>query len=90
MAKKHVKEKDDDEKKEINVFESNLVPKHDLLSEEEKNQLLQKLNISLRQLPRIKSNDAVVKSIGGKRGDVIKITRKSPVAGEYYYYRVVV
>ena len=83
------KEKDEDEKKEINIFESNFVPKHELLSDEEKSGFLQKMNISMKQLPRIKASDAVIKRIGGKRGDVVKITRKSQVAGEYIYYRVI-
>ncbi len=80
----------DDEKVEINLFESNLVPKHELLSPEQKKELLDKLNISMKQLPRIKSHDPVVKVVGGKRGDIIKITRKSPIASEYVYYRVVI
>jgi len=90
MAKKTSKDKDDEDKKDINIFESSIVPAQVLLTEEEKQQLLQKLNISLRQLPRIKSKDPAAKVLGGKKGDVIKITRRSAVAGEYYYYRVVV
>ena len=84
------KAKEEEDKKEINLFESNLVPKHEVLSDEERKMFLKKMNISLKQLPRIKSVDAVVKTIGGKRGDVVKITRKSPVAGESLYYRVVI
>jgi DNA-directed RNA polymerase subunit H (RpoH/RPB5) len=88
MATKKVKEEDD--KKEIDLFGSNLVPGHELLTDEQKKAFLEKMNISMKQLPRIKSNDPVVKKIGGKRGDVIKITRKSPIATEYIYYRVVI
>ena len=77
-------------KKEINLFESNLVPKHEVLSDEDKKTFLEKMNISLKQLPRVKSADPVIKTIGGKRGDVVKITRKSQVAAEYNYYRVVI
>ena len=72
------------------VGEHFLVPKHEILGGEEKAELLKKLNVSLKQLPRIKEDDPVIKMIQGKHGDVVKITRKSMVAGEYNYYRVVV
>ena len=78
------------EESDIDIFQSNLVPKHEILSGEEKAELLKKLNVSLKQLPRIKEDDPVVKMIQGKHGDVIKITRRSLVAGEYNYYRVIV
>jgi len=88
MAK--AKEKEEEDKKEIDLFGSNLVSKQEIMSDEDKKMFLEKLNISLKQLPRVKSSDPVVKTIGGKRGDVVKITRKSLVAGEYNYYRVVI
>ncbi|HIG97683.1 MAG TPA: DNA-directed RNA polymerase subunit H [Candidatus Aenigmarchaeota archaeon] len=78
------------EESDIDIFQSNLVPKHEILGGEEKAELLKKLNVSLKQLPRIKEDDPVIKMIQGKHGDVVKITRKSMVAGEYNYYRVVV
>ncbi|MBI4174179.1 MAG: DNA-directed RNA polymerase subunit H, partial [Candidatus Aenigmarchaeota archaeon] len=31
----------------------------------------------------------VVKLLQGKKGDVVRVTRKSAVAGEYFYYRVI-
>jgi DNA-directed RNA polymerase subunit H (RpoH/RPB5) len=87
MASKKEKEK---EEKELDIFQSELVPKHDLLNQEEKVELLKKFNITLKQLPRIKQDDAAVKILNAKRGDIVKVMRKSPVATEYYYYRVVV
>jgi len=76
-------------KKEINIFENYLVPKHEIMTEEEKQQLLKKFNISLKQLPRIKERDPAVKAIGAKKGDIIKIERKE---GDkvIVYYRVVI
>lgn len=78
------------EETEIDIFQSNLVPKHEILSGEEKSELLKKLNVSLKQFPRVRDDDPVIKLLKAKRGDLIKITRKSLSAGEYLYYRVVV
>ncbi len=75
---------------ELDIFKSNLVPKHELMQGEEVDELLKNYNIKLKHLPRMKSEDPVVKILGGKHGDVIKIIRRSPTAGESYYYRVVV
>ncbi|MBU5575109.1 MAG: DNA-directed RNA polymerase subunit H [Candidatus Aenigmarchaeota archaeon] len=72
------------------ILDHYLVPKHIILNEKEKNELLQKLNISEQQLPKISINDPIVKLIGAKEGDVIKIIRKSHTAGESIYYRLVV
>ncbi|MBU5537023.1 MAG: DNA-directed RNA polymerase subunit H [Candidatus Aenigmarchaeota archaeon] len=74
----------------MDLTKNELVPKHILLTDEEKQELLNKYKITLRQLPRIFVNDPVIRQIGGKVGDVVKIIRKSPVAGETLYYRVVV
>jgi DNA-directed RNA polymerase subunit H len=74
----------------FNVLDHELVPKHIILNEKEKEEVLKKYRAALRQLPRILSSDPVVKAIGAKPGDVIKIIRKSPVTGESVYYRVVV
>ena len=79
------------EKKEnFNIFEHILVPKHILLGAEEVTNLLKKFNITINQLPRISSKDAVVKILDAKPGDVIKILRKSETAGTSEFYRVVV
>ncbi|MFH1631139.1 MAG: DNA-directed RNA polymerase subunit H [Candidatus Aenigmatarchaeota archaeon] len=75
---------------EIDIFQSNLVPKHEILDDDEKNKLLEKLGITSKQLPKIKSSDPAVKAIEAKKGDVIKIIRNSPTASNYLYYRVVV
>lgn len=67
-----------------------LVPQHIKLIDEEKNRLLQRLNISIKQLPMIKITDAAIKDLGVKIGDVMQIKRKSHTAKETDYYRVVV
>jgi DNA-directed RNA polymerase subunit H (RpoH/RPB5) len=79
----------EEEKKIINIFESDLVPRQEILSGEEKAELLEKHNITLRQLPRVKDDDPVVKALGAKRGDVLRVTRKSSMGSDYHYFRVV-
>ena len=76
--------------KEMDITKSEFVPKHIIMNEDEKQQVLNKFKITIRQLPRISVNDAVIKQLGGKIGDVVKIIRNSPVAGEYVYYRIVI
>lgn len=75
---------------EVNILKHALVPEHTILSEEEKNKLLEKYNITLKQLPKIFLSDPVVKAKDAKPGDVLRILRKSPVAGTTEYYRLVV
>ncbi len=75
---------------EFSVLDHVLVPKHRILSEEEKRSLLEKFNISEIQLPKILANDPAVKALGAKPGDVIEIERPSPTAGKTLYYRLVV
>lgn len=67
-----------------------LVPKHEVLSEEEVKLLLEKYNTTKDKLPKIYQADKGLKDLKVKVGDVIKITRKSPTAGSAVYYRVVV
>ncbi|MCD6559541.1 DNA-directed RNA polymerase subunit H [Palaeococcus sp. (in: euryarchaeotes)] len=77
-------------KRKFNIFDHELVPEHRILSDEEKAELLKKYNIKLSQLPQIKASDPAVEELGAKPGDIIEIKRKSPTAGIYYYYRIVV
>ena len=76
--------------KEIDISKHELVPKHTLLNEKEKEELMGQYKITLRQLPRIFDTDPQIKILNGKIGDVVKIVRKSATAGETVYYRVVI
>jgi len=76
--------------KEIDITRHVLVPTHEILGSSEKEELLKKYSITLRQLPRIFLDDPAIRDLNPKVGDVVKITRKSPTAGESKYYRVVV
>jgi DNA-directed RNA polymerase subunit H len=74
----------------FDLFEHKLVPLHEILEEEERQQLLSKYRVQPYQLPQIGSSDPAVKAIGAKPGDVLRIIRKSPTAGEHIAYRYVV
>ncbi|MCH8004234.1 MAG: DNA-directed RNA polymerase subunit H [Nanoarchaeota archaeon] len=66
------------------------IPKHLQLSDSQKEKLLEKYNISEKELPRILKTDPAIISLNSKPGDVIKITRKSQTAAEAVFYRVIV
>lgn len=76
--------------KEYDILKHELVPEHIIMNEKEKEELFEKLKIKSHNLPKILSNDPVVKAIDAKEGDVLKIIRKSLTAGVSVYYRVVV
>jgi DNA-directed RNA polymerase subunit H len=78
------------EEPSFNVFNHVLFPKHEILSKEEAAELLRKYKIKPYHLPKIKDTDPAVRALEAKPGDIIKITRKSPTAGEAVYYRFVV
>jgi len=74
----------------FDIFEHELVPKHEILTKEEVEELLKKYRIKPYQIPRIKASDPAAKMIGAKPGDIIKIIRKSPTAGRSVAYRYVI
>ncbi|BBL45293.1 DNA-directed RNA polymerase subunit H [Nanobdella aerobiophila] len=75
---------------EVDISKHYLVPKHEKIDEQEKQELLRNYNIKLSDLPRIKISDPAIRKLEVKPGDVIKIIRDSPTAGESIYYRVVI
>ena len=76
-------------KPKFKVDKHTLTPKHLKLGEREKAQLLEKYHVTSKELPKISKADAALRELEAKPGDVIKITRKSPTAGNAIFYRVV-
>ncbi|MEJ5327014.1 MAG: DNA-directed RNA polymerase subunit H [Candidatus Bathyarchaeia archaeon] len=74
----------------FDIFEHDLVPRHEILSEKEREQLLAQYKVQPYQIPQIKATDPAVKVIGAKPGEILRIIRKSQTAGEYISYRYVV
>ncbi|EDO19281.1 hypothetical protein Kpol_1036p23 [Vanderwaltozyma polyspora DSM 70294] len=72
----------------VNITHHELVPKHIRLSENEKKELLKKYRLKESQLPRIQRADPVALYLGLKRGEVVKIIRKSETSGRYASYRI--
>lgn len=66
-----------------------LQPKHSILKKEEQKKLLEKYNISLTQLPKIKLTDPALPE-GAAIGDIIKIERKDREGDTEIFHRVVV
>lgn len=73
----------------IEITKHSFVPKHEKMSEEEEQQVLQKYNISKKQLPAMHKSDPAIKDLNAKPGDIIRIIRKSSTVGEQTFYRLV-
>lgn len=72
------------------ILEHKYNPKFELLNEEEINNVLEKFNIKLIDLPKMSLNDPISKLFEAKVNDVFKIVRNSQTCGESVFYRVVI
>lgn len=76
--------------KGFDIMAHELVPKHEIISEEEAEEVLEEYDIEAVQLPKLDKKDPVAKSIDAEPGDVVKITRESETAGTSFAYRYVI
>ena len=68
-----------------------LVPPHEKVPKEEETALLKRLYAKKSQFPLIRFHeDPIARMLGLVPGDIVKITRPSPTAGVYEFYRVCV
>ena len=77
-------------KKKILVPDHIFVPKHEIMTINEAEEVLEKYHSKATELPLIYANDPAILGLGVKPGDMIRITRKSATAGESFYYRYVI
>ncbi|MCK5282937.1 MAG: DNA-directed RNA polymerase subunit H [Nanoarchaeota archaeon] len=77
-------------KQKFDIKKHILVPKQSKLSEKDKKALLEKYKVSVYDLPLIKKGDSAIGDLDVQAGDVIRIIRESPTAGEAIFYRCVV
>jgi DNA-directed RNA polymerase subunit H len=74
----------------VDIGEHKLVPRHEVLGKDGVEALLKLHHCKISDLPKIFDTDPMSLKIGARAGDVIRISRKSPTAGQAYYYRLVV
>jgi DNA-directed RNA polymerase subunit H len=73
----------------IDIQNHKLVPKHEIMTEEEVSEEFSDVDYDFKDLPKIKSGDPVVEAIGAEPGNVLRITRESQTAGVFVTYRIV-
>ena len=75
--------------KNFDIQDHMLVPKHEIMTDDEISEVFSDVEYDIKDLPKIKANDSVVKAIEAEPGNVLKITRESQTAGVFVTYRIV-
>ena len=75
----------------FNVTKHILVPKHEILSDKEKQETMMCLRCKdIKKFPQMLTTDPVARYFNMKKGQLVRITRPSETSGKYISYRVVV
>ena len=72
----------------IDIQDHMLVPTHEIMTEDEIADEFSDVEYDFKNLPKIRSNDPVVKAIDAKPGDILRITRESQTASVFVTYRI--
>lgn len=73
----------------VNITKHELRPKHQLLTNKEKQNLLKKYSINEKQLPRMLETDAIARYYGLEKGQVVKVTYTGDLTQLHVTYRCV-
>ena len=90
ISEREFRLRNEENKKVIDVFKHQLVPKHEVVPRREAEELLERLHIKAHQLPYLRADDPAARRIGAKPWDVVRVTRRSPTGGEVVVYRYVI
>jgi DNA-directed RNA polymerases I, II, and III subunit RPABC1 len=74
----------------FNITRHCLVPKHEVLNQDEKKQIIRQYRVTSKHFPLMLVSDPVARYYGLLPGAMVRITRPSPTAGTHVLYRVVV
>ncbi|KAL1555375.1 DNA-directed RNA polymerase V subunit 5A [Salvia divinorum] len=73
----------------VNVTKHELKPKHQVLTDAEKEKLLKQYSIEEKQLPRMLQKDAIARYYGLEKGQVVKVTYSGELTQLHVTYRCV-
>ncbi|KAL2320681.1 hypothetical protein Fmac_029650 [Flemingia macrophylla] len=73
----------------VNITKHVMRPKHQVLTDRQKKNLLKKYNIEEKQLPRMLQTDAIARYYGLERGQVVKVTYSGEMTQMHVTYRCV-
>lgn len=74
----------------FNRTKHELVPKHRIISVEEKENLMKEKMLTEESMPKILSTDPIAKYLGARKGDVIEILRPSETVGITKFWRITI
>ncbi|XP_024989053.1 DNA-directed RNA polymerase V subunit 5C [Cynara cardunculus var. scolymus] len=73
----------------VNITTHVAAPKHEILTTEEKEQLLKKYELADNKIPYMLATDAIARYYGLEKKQVVKVTYNSNITGSFVTYRYV-